>query len=201
MLAGTGPAGGADPHASTMPSAWVLRWLTGLPAGATVLDVACGQGRHVRWLAGHGHRVTALDRDAAALAALRRLPGAIEVVEADIEQAPWPLPQRQFDALVITNYLWRPLWPTLLASLAPGGWLVCETFNVDQAGIGKPSNPQFLLCHGELLEVARGLHIVAYEDGVLSAPERCVQRIAATRPVLPGTSAAVLLARRPLHPL
>lgn len=159
-----------------------MRWATLFPDSAAVLDVACGTGRHVRWLAERGHRLTAVDRDAAALAPLRSLPGAIEVVEADIENGHWPLPERQFDAVIVTNYLWRPLWPTLLASLAPGGVLVCETFNRDQARIGKPSNPQFLLRHGELLELAQGLHVVGYENGFLTAPDRCVQRIAAVRP-------------------
>ena len=71
-----------------------------------MLDVACGSGRHVRWFAARGARVTALDRDAAGAGAAARAIGA-EVVVADIESAPWPLAGRRFDAVVVTNYLWR----------------------------------------------------------------------------------------------
>ena len=178
----------ATPHATGAPSPWVQRWAAAFAPGRTVLDVACGSGRHVTWLASCGHAVTALDRDAAALAPLREVPGVREVVVADIENGPWPLPGRRFDLVVVTNYLWRPLWPTLMNSLAPGGWLVVETFNVDQATIGKPSNPTFLLRHGELLTLAAGLRVVGYEDGFLTPPDRHVQRIAAVRE--PGATAA-----------
>jgi SAM-dependent methyltransferase len=141
-----------------------------------VLDLACGSGRHVRWLAAQGFTVTAVDRDAAALATLRTI---AQVHEADLEGAPWPLPGRRFDALVVTNYLWRPLWPDLLAALDEGGVLIYETFAHGNQHFGKPSRPDFLLRHGELLEAAKGLRIVAYEDGFLQPPPRCVQRIAA----------------------
>ena len=141
-----------------------------------MLDVACGSGRHVRWLAQQGFAVTALDRDAAAVQALRDI--ATPHV-ADLEGAPWPLPGERFDAVVVTNYLWRPLWPELLAALAECGVLIYETFADGNQSVGKPSRPDFLLRHGELLEVARGLRIVAYEDGFLDAPPRYVQRIAA----------------------
>ncbi len=187
------------PHGSDHPSAWVRRWAPALPPGGSVLDLACGHGRHVRHLAAQGLQVSAVDRDAAAIAALQGLPGVAEAIVADLEAGPWPLPGRHFDAVVITNYLWRPLWPQILDSLAPGGWLIHETFGVDQARIGKPSNPLFLLRPGELLEVCRGLRVVAYEDGFLRDPDRHVQRIAAVRepdPVAAGLSA--LPARHPL---
>jgi hypothetical protein len=89
------------------------------------------------------------------------------------------LPGQRFDALVVTNYLWRALWPSLMASLAPGAVLIYETFADGNQSVGKPSRPDFLLRHGELLEVARGLRVVAYEDGFLQPPPRYVQRIAA----------------------
>ena len=144
--------------------------------GGRVLDLACGSGRHVRWLAAQGFAVTGIDRDAAALATL----GAVgRCVVADIENAAWPLAGERFDALVVTNYLWRPLWPALRASLAEGGVLIYETFALGNEAFGKPSNPDFLLRPGELLEACRGLHVVAYEDGLLDAPPRRVQRIAA----------------------
>lgn len=187
------------PHGSDRPSTWVQRWASALPPSGSVLDLACGHGRHVRHLAAQGLQVSAVDRDAAAIAALQGLPGVAEAIVADLEAGPWPLPGRRFDAVVITNYLWRPLWPQILDSLAPGGWLIHETFGVDQAHIGKPSNPLFLLRPGELLEVCRGLRVVAYEDGFLRDPDRHVQRIAAVResdPVVTGVSA--LPARHPL---
>jgi len=141
-----------------------------------VLDVACGSGRHLRWLAAQGFAVTGVDRDAAALAGLDTL---ARTLLADIENGAWPFSGQRFDALVVTNYLWRPLWPTLLASLADRGVLIVETFAVGNEAFGKPSNPDFLLRPGELLEVCRGLHVVAFEDGVLDAPARRVQRIVA----------------------
>ena len=164
---------------SLPPSPWVQRFGSPLAPGCQVLDVACGAGRHVRWFAQRGCRVTALDRDAAALEPLRAI---AEVQVADLEQGPWPLPGRRFDAVVVTHYLWRALWPALLESIAPRGWLLYETFAAGQESVGRPSNPDFLLRPGELLDVARGsLRVVAYEDGFLAAPDRFIQRIAAVR--------------------
>jgi len=178
-------------HVSLAPSTWVQRWSRLIRPGGTVLDVACGSGRHVRWLAAHGFRVTGIDRDAEALAPLAAV---AETVVADIEGGPWPLPGRRFDAVVVTNYLWRPLVPALLACLADAGVLIHETFADGNASVGRPWNPDFLLKHGELLQLAAGLRIVAYEDGFLEAPERFVQRIAAVREGPP----AGLPARYPL---
>lgn len=164
-------------------SGWVRRWSHLVRAQGSVLDVACGSGRHVRWFASRGHTVTGVDRDAAAVEPLREL---AEIVVADIENGPWPLAGRRFDAVVVTNYLWRPLLPTLVASLSEGGVLVYETFADGQQSIGKPSNPDFLLKPGELLQAAAGLRVVAYEDGFLDSPARFVQRIAAVRPSAAG---------------
>ena len=143
-----------------------------------MLDVACGSGRHVRWFASRGCAVTGIDRDAAAIESLREV---AEVLIADIETAPWPLPGRRFDAVVVTNYLWRPLFATLIDSVDNGGVLIWETFAIGNAAFGKPSNPDFLLAPGELLQAAAGLRVVAYEDGLLSGPQRCVQRMCARR--------------------
>lgn len=165
-------------HAGLAPSPWVQRWTALVAPGGTVLDLACGSGRHLRWFAQRGCRVTGVDRDAAALQAAQDLG---EMITADVENGPWPLPGRTFDAVVVTNYLWRPLLPTLVASVAAGGVLLYETFAVGNETVGKPSNPDFLLRPGELLQAAAGLRIVAYEDGFLDGPPRFVQRLAAVR--------------------
>ena len=141
-----------------------------------MLDLACGSGRHLRWLAAQGFALTGIDRDAQALAPLASLG---RTLVADVENSPWPLEGERFDAVVVTHYLWRPLWPALRASLAEGGVLIYETFALGNEAFGKPSNPDFLLRPGELLEACQGLHVVAYEDGVLAAPPRRVQRIVA----------------------
>lgn len=167
------------------PSDWVQRWAHLVPPSGRVLDVACGRGRHARYFAERGCSVTAVDRDADALATL---PAGIVACVADLESAPWPLPGLAFGGVVVTNYLWRPLWPVLMQTLEPGGVLICETFALGQAIFGRPTNPDFLLRPGELLEVCRDLHVVAYEDGVLDAPARRIQRIAAVRAPPQGAS-------------
>jgi SAM-dependent methyltransferase len=167
-------------HGSRPPSEWLLRWAHLLPAGGQALDLACGSGRHVRWLAEHGHHVTAVDRDAAAVQPLRPL---AEVIVADLEAGPWPLAGRRFDIVLVTNYLWRPLLPAIVDSVAPGGVLLYETFAIGQESVGRPSRPEFLLQPGELLRAATGLAVVAYECGRLGDPARFVQRIAAARDI------------------
>lgn len=172
------------------PSAWVTRWAAWLAPGSTVLDLACGSGRHLRWLTTRGLRVTGVDRDAQALQGLADLQapaGPAELLLADIESGPWPLAQRQFDAVVVTNYLWRPLLPEIVASVAPAGLLIYETFGRGHERFGRPSRPDFLLQPGELLQAAQGLRVLAYEDGYLDHPPRLVQRICARRE--PGAAA------------
>jgi len=172
----------ASAHGSQVASAWVRRWSHLVSPGASVLDVACGSGRHVRWFAQRGGRVTGVDRDAMAVAPLN---GVAEIVVADIENGPWPFAARAFDAVVVTNYLWRERMPDVIAAVAPGGILIYETFTAGNETVGKPSNPQFLLRPGELLQACAGLRVIAYEEGFIEgderAPERFVQRIVAAR--------------------
>ena len=172
-------------HEGLAVSAWVQRWSHLVPAGARVLDVACGSGRHVRWFAQRGAQVTGIDRDAEALAPLHAFG---EMIAADIEAGPWPLAGRRFDAVVVTNYLWRELLPTLVESVDAGGVLIYETFAQGNQSVGKPSNPAFLLRPGELLGAVTGLRVVAYEDGFLEAPARFVQRVVAVREVAANPS-------------
>ena len=156
----------------------MVRWSALIPAGASVLDVAAGSGRHTTWLAARGCRVTAVDRDGDAL---RPLADRAEVVVADLESGPWPFGDRRFDAIVVTHYLWRPLFPSLVDALAVGGVLVYETFALGQETIGRPSRSDFLLARGELPGLLQGLRIVAFEDGLLRSPDRFVQRAVAVR--------------------
>jgi SAM-dependent methyltransferase len=155
-------------------------------AGGAVLDLACGSGRHLRWLAARGWRLTGVDRDAAAVEPLRE---AAEIVVADIENGPWPLEGRRFDGIVVTNYLWRALMPRIEASLAPGGVLIYETFAVGHELLGRPSNPDFLLREGELLAAFPALRTVAFEDGFEAEPPRRVQRLVAVAPATPDAAA------------
>ena len=167
------------------PCAWVQRWSHLVALGGTVLDVACGHGRHARWFYERNHPVALVDRSQSAIESIAIPAHACEAVVADIENGPWPFAGRQFDAVVVTNYLWRPLMPTLLGSLAPGGVLIYETFTQGNETVGKPSRPDFLLRPGELLDICRSLRIVAFEDGFQEGPQgqapRFVQRIAAVR--------------------
>jgi SAM-dependent methyltransferase len=178
-----------DPrHGTEPPSAWVQRWSHLVAPGGVVLDVACGHGRHARWFYKRNHPLALVDRAQAAIDSIAEaIPAdACEAVVADIENGPWPFAGRQFAAVVVTNYLWRPLFPVLLASLAPGGVLIYETFTQGNETVGKPSRPDFLLRPGELLEICQSLRVVAFEDGFQQAPDgsapRFVQRIAAVRP-------------------
>jgi SAM-dependent methyltransferase len=176
-------------HGSEAPSAWVRRWSHLVRPNGTVLDVACGQGRHAYWFYKRNHPLALVDRAQAAIESIAIPADHCEKVVADIEAGPWPFAGREFDAVVVTNYLWRPLLPTLLASLAPGGVLLYETFAQGNETVGKPSRPDFLLRPGELLEVCRSLRVVAFEDGFMEPPARFTQRIAAVRE--PSPRAAV----------
>lgn len=173
----------ARPHGSELPSAWVQRWSHLVAPGGSVLDVACGHGRHLRWFAQRQHPVVGVDRSPQAIESVA---GLGEMLLADIEAGPWPFAGRGFAAVVVTNYLWRPLLPAIVAAVAPGGVLLYETFAAGNETVGKPSRPDFLLQPGELLAACQGLRVVAYEDGFLDTPARFVQRIAAVRPPQAG---------------
>jgi SAM-dependent methyltransferase len=132
----------------------------------------------MRHFADLGHPVTGVDRNPEAIAAVS---ATGEALCADIENGPWPLVGRTFGGVVVTNYLWRPLWTHVLESLAPNGVLIYETFSAGNESVGKPSRPDFLLHPGELLDVCKNLRVVAFEEGFLAQPDRFVQRIVAVR--------------------
>ena len=169
-------------HGLGEASDWVQRWSHLVRPAGTVLDLACGHGRHMRWFAERGHPVTGVDRSPEAVQAVASLG---EAVLADIENGPWPLVQgdevRQFDAVIVTNYLWRPLFERISQSLAPGGILIYETFALGNETVGKPSRPDFLLQPAELLRAFTNLHIIGFEQGFLVSPPRFVQRLVASR--------------------
>ncbi len=164
-------------------SPWVERFAARAPAGGTVLDVACGGGRHTRFFLAQGHTVVAVDRDLSRVTDLAH-DARVELIDAELETgAPFPLRGRTFAAVVVTNYLWRPLLGDLVAAVEPGGAFIYETFAVGNERFGRPSNPDYLLRPGELLDAVRGeLRVIAYEDVIIGAPRvAAVQRIAAVR--------------------
>ena len=174
-----------------------MRFAALVPTGSTVLDLAAGGGRHSRLFLERGCTVVAIDRDASPLAALAVEAGAT-VIEADLEgdraafAGGGALAGRIFDAVVVVNYLYRPMMGLLIDAVAPGGVLIYETFALGNEAYGKPSNPDFLLRPGELLEIVLGgLRVVAFEEGIIAAPRQAVvQRICAVKS---GKNAAVLL--------
>jgi SAM-dependent methyltransferase len=170
------------------PSSWVSRFAPLVTIGK-VLDLACGGGRHARWMAGLGHQVLAVDRDATVLAGMTA--EGVNTLQFDLEaddatdHPDWPLKPAVWDGVIVTHYLHRPLMPALLRSLAAGGVLIYETFAAGNGQFGKPSNPDFLLAPGELLDLVAGdpgLRVIAFEDGYISAPRPAmIQRICVRR--------------------
>ncbi len=170
----------ATSHDRGAPSPWVVRFAPLVEANGRVLDVACGQGRHSVYFAARGCHVTAIDRNADALEALAGV-ARVTPIAADIEADPWPLAGERFDAVIVTNYLHRALWPELIAAVADDGVLLYETFARGNEVYGKPANPDFLLSPGELLAVlGERLVVVGFEQGIVAAGRPAVlQRIAA----------------------
>ncbi|HSJ97425.1 MAG TPA: class I SAM-dependent methyltransferase [Myxococcota bacterium] len=180
------------PAGADAPSPFVLAQEAALRAAArhgSVLDLACGRGRHARLLAGWGLRVVALDRDRQALAGLAAAARAgnlpIAPLRADAE-APCGLPLRPgaFGAVLVTRFLFRPLAPALAALLRPGGLLLYETFTSRQRDLGQaPRNPAFLLEPGELPRLFPALQVLASHEGLREGPfPEWVASLAARRP-------------------
>ena len=175
-------------HGTENISPWVARWSHLISTDSRVLDVACGAGRHLLHFLKQKHQLAGIDMARSALEIIANQLNDEErtrcqLIEADIENGAWPLPGERFDAVIVTNYLWRPLLPTIAQSVADGGVLIYETFAAGNETVGKPSRPDFLLKPGELLSVCAqsGLRVIAYEDGFLSPPDRFMQRIVAVR--------------------
>jgi SAM-dependent methyltransferase len=165
------------------PSPWVLRWAHLAQPGGRVLDLASGSGRHARFFAARGYEVTACDVDPAALAGLAGVPG-VTALQANLENgSPWPFEPGRFDAVIVCNYLHRPLFPAIAEALAPDGVLVYETFMIGNERYGKPSNPRFLLGRDELLAAfGERLMVAGFEQGLLEREKPAlIQRLCAVR--------------------
>ncbi|MCX8086159.1 MAG: class I SAM-dependent methyltransferase [Rhodocyclaceae bacterium] len=173
-----------DPVLLTTPSPWIVRFAPLIPAGGKVLDLACGAGRHARFLASLGYHVEAVDRDEAALACLAGVAN-VSTRLADLEGGPWPYYADVFDGIVVSRYLWRPLFPQLFNCLAEGGVLIYETFMEGQQRNGKPENPAHLLRPGELIELThKRFTVIAFEQGEVigeTGLPQVIQRICVRR--------------------
>jgi len=175
----------------TAPLAWLVTHRHLLPRAGHALDVACGSGRHAVWLATLGFHVLAVDRSAAAIAGLSAHPlacaGWIDAQVRDLETGQRVIAADAYDVVVVTHYLHRPIFPQLVAALRPGGVLVYETFIAAQAARGKPTNPDFLLRPGELVELVRPLAILAEREGDFDG--RMVASVVAQRRQAPAAAA------------
>lgn len=168
----------ADP-----PSLWLVEHAAQLPQYGRVLDLACGRGRHTRWLAERGFQVLAVDIDADALAGLAGLAG-VSTAQHDLESGAWPLGQDMFAGIVVCRYLHRPLLPAIARALAPGGVLIYETFMQGHELYNSPRRPEFLLASGELMGFAAqyGLEVLDFAEGPVDSPRPAVlQAICARR--------------------
>ncbi len=182
--AGTASGAGAAPAHPVIgpPSPWLVRFAPLIPPAGRVLDLACGSGRHARYLAGLGHPVDAVDRDEQALAGLQS-EERVSTLLADLEAASWPLKGRLYDAVIVTNYLYRPRFDAVLSLLAPGGVLLYETFMIGNERYGRPRSPDFLLQPRELLDrLGPDFGIVAFEQGECGdPPSKVIQRVCAIK--------------------
>lgn len=175
-------------QASTLaaPSDWVKRHAELIPQGGRALDLACGAGRHTRWLLAQGFSVLAVDRNLAGLADLRGH-AALELRELDLETTDWPLTEERLQAVVVSNYLHRPHLARLIDCLTPDGVLIYSTFASGNEAFGRPRNPDFLLQPGELRRIfSPALHVVAFAEGETTEPRPAVrQSICAVGPKHP----------------
>lgn len=178
-----------QPRGPGEPSAWVARFIGGVRRGGRVLDVACGGGRHLRLALAHGLEAVGIDRDVANLGDLAGRAG-LTLIAADLEDGrPFPLRDRRYDGVIVTNYLWRPILADIVACVAADGVLIYETFACGQQRFGRPTHPDHLLRANELIEAALPhLVVVAFEHGLIEG-RRVVQRIAACGPSHPWARA------------
>ena len=168
------------------PSPFVVQWATALapqlPAPSRALDVAMGRGRHARMLAGLGLRTFGVDADFEAVRTATHEATARGLVVrawcADLTIS--PLPRGRFELVVVTRYLQRDLISGICDAAALGGFILYETFTVNQRALGVgPTSPDHLLAEGELRASFDRFEILFYEE--VSAPE-AVARLVARKP-------------------
>jgi SAM-dependent methyltransferase len=176
------PLDTSNNHDSEAPSRWLLEHAAQLPRPGRILDLACGSGRHARWLVSRGFEVLAVDRDPHALAGLDGVAG-VTTAQHDLERGGWPLGDENFAGIVVCRYLHRPLLPSIAGALAPGGVLIYETFMAGNAAYGRPSRPDFLLQPGELLSFAQaqGLAVLDFVEGFVAEPKPAMMQAICAR--------------------
>ncbi len=167
------------------PSPFIVEWIERsappVRGASRALDVAMGRGRHALALARAGYRTFGVDvKLDAVLDGVHTAAAEGAVVLgwcADLTQA--PLPDRRFDVVVVTRYLQRDLFPSLRATVAPGGVILYETFTVAQRALGRgPTSPDYLLEPGELRARFDGFDVLFSEEVVAA---EALARIAARR--------------------
>ena len=159
------------------PSNWVEKYLEIIPKGGTVLDLACGSGRHTRLLLNTGRSVTALDRDVSKLEDLSNN-NHLKIFKFDLEgNVPWPFNAESFDGIIVVNYLYRPLFPMIIDALAVNGVLIYQTFAIGNEKYGRPNNPDYLLKNNELLnEFGEQLQVVKFDHGYIRRPSPAIMQ-------------------------
>jgi len=164
------------------PSSWIVKFAPLIKSQGLVLDLACGSGRHAKWLAQQGYQVDALDRDPIATSSMQGIDG-IRIQQTDLETTEPPSFEHSYDGIIVSRYLHRPLLTSLATILKPGGILIYETFMRGNERYGKPSNPDFLLMPDELLNTYSPLlNIISFEQGEVVEPKPAMlQRICAQK--------------------
>jgi SAM-dependent methyltransferase len=162
-------------HGNLMVSDWVTKYTALIPSNTLVLDLACGSGRNTRFLLDKGYSVVALDKDVSQLVDIscrKNLRKYKFDLEAGIK---FPFHKQEFSGVIVTNYLYRPLFENLINSLSDGGVLIYQTFMIGNEAYGRPINPKFLLKRNELSDVFdKKLYVIAFEQGYIESPKPAV---------------------------
>ena len=151
-------------------SNWVKYCLKKIPFGkGYVLDLACGRGRHSVFLSDLGYNVLSVDINKKSL---NSFDGKLIKKKAiDIENVNnWPLGEKKFYIVIVTNFLNRKIFPLIIDSISKGGYLVYETFSEGHEKIGKPSNPEYILKPKELIKLSNKMEFLEYENIYINNP-------------------------------
>lgn len=137
-----------------------------LPVTGDALDLACGLGANTLFLASKGLTCQAWDFSTVALEklAIRARDQKLPIKTRAINLESDPFPDDQFDLILVSHYLYRPLCPAICNALKPGGLLFYQTFCQQKVIDKGPQNPNFLLAENELLELFSSLKPVVYRE-------------------------------------